>query len=233
MFPQQQTPPWQQPNRPFTPAPAAPAAPLADPNDALMVGAAGAPAAQFVNPGDVVSGTVLTIISRQERDYMPARADGSQVPFSERPLSFFRKSGDPIMGIVLTIQTDARGVLSPEDDGVRTLFIEGKRKKDAVRAALLAAGAKGIEVGARIDMQWGGKEPPYAQQSPNIWNARYVPAAQVQASAALTPAAPAAQVAPQQPVSPWAQQPAAPAAPWAPAAAPAGPATAPPWATQG
>ena len=211
MFPQQQTPPWQQQHA----APATPAAPLADPNDALMGGASAAPAAQFVNPGDMVSGDILTITSRQERNYAPPRADGSQVPFSERPLSFFPKSGDPIMGVVLVIQTDARGVLSPEDDGVRTLYIEGKRKKDAVKAAVLASGAKGLAVGGRIDMQFAGKEPPYAQQSPNIWNVRYTPPS---AAPAVAPVATA------QPVSPWAQQ---------PAAALAGPATAPPWVTQG
>ena len=202
-------------------------------NDALMGGGNSAPGIQFQQPGDGVHGArVISFESRQERAFAPLRPDGTTVPYSERQPLFF-PSGDPIFGVVVTVQTSLR--TSAEDDGIRALFIEGKGKKATLRDAIRAAGASGLEVGALIDFVFTHSENPSDPKARKHYAARYVPAAQAGANAALgNLGAPAPQ--PQH-----ATAPAVPASPWAPGAAPqvapVAPArqagAVPPWVTQG
>jgi len=214
-------------------APAVPAAPAPSANDALMGGGGPRhPGVQFAQPGDGVrNAVVLAFESRQERAFVPPRADGTTVPWHERaPLTF--PSGDPIYGVVITVQTTDR--LGPEDDGKRSLFVEGKGKKQTLRDAIRAAGASGLEVGAVIDFVFTHSENPNDPKARKHYSARYVPAAQAGANAALG-VAPQAQQAPEygaqyQPTP-------APASPWAPGAypqqaAPVAPGAVPPWVTQ-
>jgi len=199
-------------------------------NDALMGGGASHPSVQFVNPGDGVQGAVvISFESRQERAYADPRPDGTQVPYNERRLLFF-PSGDPIYGVVVTVQTSLR--TTPEDDGVRALFVEGKGKKATLRDAIKAAGATGLEVGGVIDFMFTHSENPADPKARKHYAARYARPGQASANAAL--GAPAVQPA-------YAAAPPAPASPWAPSVAPAqvptaapvAPVTAvPPWVTQ-
>ena len=212
-------------------------------NDALMGGGQSAPSIQFKQPGDGVQGArIISFESRQERAFVPPRPDGTVVPYNERQPLFF-PSGDPIYGVVFTVQTSRR--TSAEDDGVRTPLIEGKGKKATLRDAILAAGASGPEVGGVIDFVFERSENPADPKARKHYAARYVPAAQAAANAVLgnpvaQPPQPAQQVQ-------YAAAPVAPASPWAPGAAPQyaqqAPAPAaqpaqqgggiPPWVTQG
>lgn len=198
----QQTPPWATQAPAFAPntlpAPA-------DPN-AVLMGASAAQAASFVTPGDRITGTIVDFVTRQERAFAPPRPDGTPVPYVERQLLTYPRTGDPIMGIVITLQTALRE--SSEDDGRRALYAEGKRRKDALRAAVRAAGARGLEVGALLEVVYGGQEVPTDPKSGKIWHMRYAPPS---ANAALAPE-PIAPVA--TPVSPFAGAPVV-ANPWA------------------
>lgn len=63
----------------------------------------------------------------------------------------FWPSGDPKMQIIVVLQTELRD--DAEDDGRRRLYIE-PRMMSAVRDAVKAAGAKGLEVGGRLAIRW-------------------------------------------------------------------------------
>jgi hypothetical protein len=64
-------------------------------------------------------------------------------------------SGDPMMQIVCTIQTDLRDAANPEDDGKRKLHIPPRMQKP-VREAIQKAGAKGLAIGGRVAVRRTG-----------------------------------------------------------------------------
>lgn len=181
----------------------------------ILMGGAGAPALKFDQPGDR---KVVTIVSppqaRQEREYDPNNPGGGA------PKVF--PSGDPIMGIFVEVREDATG----ED---HTFYVEGKRLKDAVKGAVRAAGARGLEVGGKLDVTLTHYDVEGDRRSGRNWQIAYTPAgnaalmgdpqqAQQQAPA---PQAPAQQApAPQQQAPAPQQQ--APAQAAAPAGLPAG-----------
>lgn len=118
--------------------------PRPDANDILMGGGDGIPAAYFANPGDSVEGVITAPPkAREEREFnqVTKRSDG--------PVKTF-PSGDIIYGILVDLQTSLRDPMNPEDDGVRRLYVEGRRLKDAIRTAVANAGGKGLEVGGYL-----------------------------------------------------------------------------------
>lgn len=126
--------------------------PRPDANDILMGGGDGVPGASFRNPGDSVEG-VLTAPpkAREEREFnqVTQRSDG--------PVKTF-PSGDPIYGILVDLQTQERDPMNPEDTGVRRVYVEGKRLKDAIRNAVANAGGKGLEVGGYLKVTYTHQE---------------------------------------------------------------------------
>jgi hypothetical protein len=179
-----------------------------DANDVLM-GGGSAPPARFTSPGDTVGGKIVAKPrAHQEREYDPRNPGGGKPKFFD--------SGDPIMGLTVDVQTALRDPSVENDTGVRRIWIEGKRLKDAVRDAVRATGAPGLEVGGELHITFTGLgEAANASVSPpKLYTARYVPAAQAPTE---IPAASA---------DPWATHatatvPTAPAAPAAPATPPA------------
>jgi hypothetical protein len=141
-----------------------------DPNDFLMGGGSSNPAWKFDEPGTTRVGAVIAIKARQERDYDP-KNPGQGAP------KFF-PSGDPIMGVLADLKTDERDPAIDGDDGKRTFYIEGRYLKEAVREAVLAAGAKGLEPGGRISVTFTHREDPYDKRSRKFWQVQYVSAAQ-------------------------------------------------------
>lgn len=138
-----------------------------DANALLMGNGGGGPTWKFENEGVRKVGTITEPpTARQEREYDPNNPGGGA-------LKFF-PSGDPIMGILVTVQTDER--TSPEDDGKRTFYIEGKRLKDAVRTAVRAAGAPGLEVGGKLDVTLTHYDTPGDRRSGRNWKVVYTPA---------------------------------------------------------
>lgn len=189
-------------------------------NDVLM-GSGGARGASFDAIGDRVGGRIVARpTSYQVREYSP-------VPGVQGALKFF-PSGDPIMGLYVDVQTALRE--DGEDDGTRRLWLEKQRQIKAVREAVRAASADGVEVGGTLYLTWTGTEPGKGTEPAKTWAAEYAPPRQVVPVPGGAPAAqpytpPAPQPAPQpvaQPTTPMPQAAPQPAAP-APAATPGKP----------
>lgn len=181
-----------------------------DANDVLMGGGAENPAWKFAdpNPGQPKVGTITNPpTARQERDYDP------QNPGGGNPKVF--PSGDPIMGVIVTVQTAERDPSIEGDAGKRTFYIEGRYLKEAVRHAVQTAGRRGLEVGGQLEVEFTHREDPMDKRSRKYWQIRYTPAADT----ALIGEGQQAPVAPAQPVTGT-----QPLAPQAPALAPAAPA---------
>ncbi len=139
-----------------------------DANDILM-GGGGPTAWKFEEPGTTRTGVVAAPpIARQEREYDKQNPGGGA-------LKFF-PSGDPIMGIVVEVNTDERS--NPDDDGKRTFYIEGRYIKEAVRNAVRASGAQKLEVGGRLTVKFTHREDPMDKRSRKYWEVTYAPAAQ-------------------------------------------------------
>jgi hypothetical protein len=115
-----------------------------DANDLLM--GSGIPAATFDTRGDVVKGTIARITATQQTDFT-----------TRAPL--FYEDGKPRMQIVITLRTDLRDPETAHDDGQRKLYVKGQLQQ-AVRAAVLAAGAEGLEDGGTLAVQWADEKPP-------------------------------------------------------------------------
>ncbi|WP_225754700.1 hypothetical protein [Actinotalea sp. Marseille-Q4924] len=161
-------------------------------NDVLM-GGGGAPSWKFTEPGTTRTGVIKAPPqAHQEKDYDPNNPGGGKPKFYP--------SGDPIMGITVEVQTDDRDPGIEDDDGARTFWIEGRYLKDAVRAAVRAAGANGLQVGGRITVTFTHREDPMDKRSRKYWDVQYVPAGNAALmtgdatpAPAPAPAAPAAQ----------------------------------------
>lgn len=115
-------------------------------NDALM-NAGGTPWAKWEDKGDVVTGTVVSEPTvRQSRDYDTGL-----------PATF--PSGDPKMEVVVHIATGERNPDYEDDDGKRQVVMKlGKNLHLAVRQAVKAAGAKGLEEGGVLAITHAGTE---------------------------------------------------------------------------
>jgi hypothetical protein len=140
-----------------------------DANDILF--GSNAATAKFSEPGTTIGGLILRPPrAYQEREYVEGNPGGGN------PKTF--PSGDPIMGINIDVQTNVRDASVPDDDGIRTLYIEGKRLKDAVRDGVRQAGAQKLEVGAEIYVTFTHREDPMDKRSAKHYTVRYVPVAQ-------------------------------------------------------
>lgn len=163
-----------------------------DPN-AILMGGGGGPTWKFDAEGVRKVGTIAAPpTARQETEYDPNNPGGGAPKFFP--------SGDPIMGIVVEVQTDERD--GADDDGTRTWYVEGKRLKDALRAAVRAAGANGLEVGGKVDVTLTHYDTPGDRRSGRNWKITYTPAGNATLMGDDQPAqapAPAQQAAPAQP----------------------------------
>lgn len=157
-------------------------------NDVLM-GSGGAATAKFDRPGTTVGGRIVGDPRvYQEREYDP-RNPGNGA------LKFYPKSGDPIMSVSVDVQTGARD--DAEDNGIRRIYVEGKRLKDAVRDAVRQAGAKGLEPGGELHVTYTGLgEAVNGMNAPKLYTARYVPASSAALSTDQEPQAAPLQQAP-------------------------------------
>lgn len=177
-----------------------------DANDVLM-GGARVPTAKFDSPGIVVGGRIVAPPkAHQEREY------DRNNPGQGRPKTF--PSGDPIYGLTIDVQTDQRDPSIADDTGVRRIYVEGKRMKEAVRNAVQAAGAPKLEIGGTLEVVFTGYGQAASEgvNAPKEYQARYTPPA-----GAGNPADFFAQGQPQQVQQP----PVAPPPNWAAAAQPA------------
>lgn len=107
----------------------------------------GAKSASFPEVGTVVGGTIVDEPTMmQQKDIK----DGSLKTWPD---------GNPVMQLVVKVQTDLRDSDEPDDDGVRAIYIGSKGMKDAVRDALKKAGAKAPQVGGVLKVAFTATEP--------------------------------------------------------------------------
>lgn len=212
----------------MTAQPFSPTSPAPDANDVLM-GGARVPTAKFDAVGVVVGGRIVAPPkAHQEREY------DRNNPGQGRPKTF--PSGDPIYGLTIDVQTDQRDPSIEDDTGVRRIYVEGKRMKEAVRNAVQQAGAAKLEIGGTLEVVHTGvgQAASAGVNPPKEYQARYTPPA---GGGNQTDFFNQGQQQPTQPAAPpqWAQAPApqaaAPQDPWA-SQAPAQPAPVAPPAGQ-
>ncbi|MFJ4712687.1 hypothetical protein [Streptomyces sp. NPDC088785] len=134
--------------------------------NSFLMGGGGAPTAKFPTIGTIVGGQITEPPTlEQQRD----------IKTGEKK---FWSNGDPMMQMVVTVQTDVRDPAIEDDDGKRRIFIKS-HMKNAVADAVRAAGAKGLEVGGTLRVRFTNELPASGPgMSPaKQYDAHYVAAA--------------------------------------------------------
>ncbi|QAX95607.1 hypothetical protein I5H03_gp039 [Mycobacterium phage Nibb] len=141
-----------------------------------FLGGGGPASAKFKSHGDVVGGVIaVEPESRQQTDLD-----------TNEPLTW--KDGSPRMQLVVTLQTDLTDPDVEDDDGMRRVFVKGEMRK-AVQKAVIAAGAKGLDVGGELTLTYvGDGEKKGHLTPPKLYSATYKKPAAGAAPAAAAPA---------------------------------------------
>lgn len=159
------------------------------------LGPTGGSSFSFENPGDSITGTVVTLEEVQQTDMSTGE-----------PL--FWNNGQPKMMFRLELQTQLRDPNNPSDDGKRSVYLKGSRKSEKkstmsamVLAAQQATGTSEIAPGGTVTMTYVGDGVPSQRgfNAPKQYEATYRPPVMNLAGGqqpAATPAAPAAPAAP-------------------------------------
>lgn len=136
-----------------------------DPNAFLLGG--GGKSAKFETVGDTVTGVICAPPELRQQTDIKTGA----------PKTW--DNGDPIMQLVVKLQTDQRE--DDEDDGVRNLYVSGGFKRaslqKAVADALRTAKAKGLELGGTLAIRYTGEEPASVKgfNPAKLYAAKYTP----------------------------------------------------------
>lgn len=153
-----------------------------NPNDILFGTAT--PGAKFESPGDTATGPIVKLGASQQTDYK-----------TKEPLTW--PDGKPRMQVEVSVQTTLRDPSIEDDDGIRRLFVKGKNLTTAVKDAVRAAGAKGLEIGGVLTVTYTGDAPAEkGLNAPKLYEASYVKPGPQAANAALGLAEPAQQEVP-------------------------------------
>lgn len=130
------------------------------------------------------------------------------------------KKGDPIYGILITVDVAAQGEQLIWADGMTLPDMPYVSKRAAVIAAVRKAGAKTLELGGELYVGWTHKVDTGAPSLAVSWAAEYRPPSAAAVAALLAPQVAAPQVAQAAPVTPHVAAPVAPrvASPTAPVA---------------
>ncbi|MFF3643429.1 hypothetical protein [Streptomyces sp. NPDC002564] len=145
--------------------------------NSFLMGGGGAPTAKFPTPNTVVGGRITEPPKvEQQRDIKT----GEHKTWS---------NGDPMMQLVVTVQTDERDPAIEDDDGKRRIFIKGVMK-NAVADAVRVAGAKGLEVGGSLWVKYthDGVAKERGMSPPKQYDAKYTAAAAAHLGVGQTPA---------------------------------------------
>ena len=102
------------------------------------------PSVSFRNIGDAVVGRIVALDDYQQKEY-------NTNPNAPVVLKFWPKSGDPMMGVRVTLETN------PGDPTSRvTLWGEGKKLLMAIAGAVKGKGAPDLEVGGDLAVTFTG-----------------------------------------------------------------------------
>src|SRR5688500_7501049 len=102
---------------------------------------AGTKSAAFPSIGTAVTGRIVREPKVQQQT---DAATGDPKTFA---------NGDPMMQLVVQVQTDQRDPADADDDGIRAIYIKAKMLA-AVRDAVRKSGAKGLEVGGELTVTY-------------------------------------------------------------------------------
>lgn len=134
-----------------------------DPNDFLMGG--GVPSASFKNHGDSIGGTICEPAPylQQQRDYT-----------TNEPKVW--EDGNPMMHLVVTLQTDDHDSEIEDDDGRRRIYVKANLKR-AVSDAVRKAKAKQLDIGGGLVVTYtkDGEATKKGMQPPKLYEATYTP----------------------------------------------------------
>lgn len=132
---------------------------------------------------DILFGSGVPKVSLGEGEYVVGRITRISEPYQERewkkdntpgdPKTF--PSGDPIMGFDVDLATDLRDPNIEGDDGVRRLYVNGKRIKDALRDAIKASGARGLAIGSSVQIICTHFDTPGDVRSGRNFQVTYTP----------------------------------------------------------
>lgn len=86
------------------------------------------------------------------------------------PLTY--PSGDPVMQLPITIVTEVRDPAVPNDDGRRTIYFEGEKRK-AMKRALQAAGVRGPAVGDWLSLTYTADQQGQGSNPKKLYEADY------------------------------------------------------------
>ena len=141
-----------------------------DADDFLMAG--GGIAAKFPEIGHSYTGIVLSKRSEQQRDY----DDASVLKTWD--------DGNPMMQVVVELQTDSEGTFDSDgeavevedDDGIRSLYVKGPLQR-AIRDAVRKSGAPTLELFGMLTVTYSakGKQNNPRFKPPKLYRATYVP----------------------------------------------------------
>lgn len=122
-----------------------------------------APSARFNRLGDSVQGTIRKPITmRQATEFM---TDTPKV----------KADGTPEMMACIELQTTMRDPSIPDDDGVRMLYVEKFGQRKSISEALVQSGAKRLEVGGELFVQFVREEPSQKGNPMKVFVAKYTP----------------------------------------------------------
>ena len=117
--------------------------------DQFFSGVSGAPSFKFTQPGDRVTGKITDLQVVQQRAYSPTGLGELKT----------WPSGDPMMQLNVTLQTDLRDPAIDDDDGKRRIYIDGRRIREAVKEAFTKVGKDGLEIGGTYTQTFTGYDP--------------------------------------------------------------------------
>lgn len=120
---------------------------------------------KFPTPGTSYTGTITSEpVEQQQTKY------GTDIPDTW-------PNGDPKMQILVNLDTQLRE--DADDDGRRTLYVASNKMKQAIWAAVTAAGVDDIKIGGTLTITYTGNDP--ASKNPanpaKLYSAVYVPPA--------------------------------------------------------
>lgn len=165
-------------------------------SDGLDLGGEGGRSFQFRNPGDEVTGVIITIDRNLKQTDLTT---GAVKTFD---------NGEPMLMHRVTLQTELRNGIGlkdfdpalQDDDGVRSVYLKGSRKPETktttsavLGAAQVATRAGTILPGGRLSLRFDAEEGPVGKRR-KLYSATYAPP-----PAGYTPPVPAADQG-----SPWA-----------------------------
>ncbi len=117
---------------------------MTDTNNWLM--GSGAKSFTFSKVGDTARGEIVSLDLQQQRDFA-----------TNEPKTW--PDGNPMMQMKVVIHADIYETTDDDDDGNRAIYIKGDMQR-AVREAVQAAGAKGLEPGGTLAVKYDSDGTP-------------------------------------------------------------------------